>query len=261
MLHDMFPATAHQINYVLWSISVEWRIYFVFPLILLLWRRYGPASTTVFVVLVSLVIAWLVPVFSHKQLTNLGIHFTGVFAIGMLGATLGFSERPAYKNFARSVNWAKFCGFATLVYALFCLLRVTGYWIPGMPAIASQLLVGIWAGIILTWGSHCSDGIMGRFLANSWLVKIGGFSYSLYLIHPPALQIFWKYVVHPLNLSISNEIFAMCTFGAAFCVLIAYGFYLVAEKPFLSVGKKSKSPPKPEPIVETGTLKPRVNAD
>lgn len=42
MLQDAFRLTWAQINSPLWSVSVEWRIYFCFPLLVWGWRRFGP---------------------------------------------------------------------------------------------------------------------------------------------------------------------------------------------------------------------------
>ena len=54
MLHDAVGED-YSINGVFWSIAVEWRIYFFFPLLLLVWRQFGALSATVF----GLVLSWI----------------------------------------------------------------------------------------------------------------------------------------------------------------------------------------------------------
>ncbi|RYG91671.1 MAG: acyltransferase, partial [Alphaproteobacteria bacterium] len=45
LLQDAFGDP--KINHAFWSISVEWRIYFLFPLLVLGWRRLGAVPTTI----------------------------------------------------------------------------------------------------------------------------------------------------------------------------------------------------------------------
>lgn len=238
MLHDAIPYTAHQINYVFWSISVEWRIYFLFPLFLWLWRRCGPVFATVGIVIGSLIAAYLMPIMSHGQLTNMSAHFAGVFAIGMLAATIGFSARKDYRDLLATLNWRKWCGWCLVGYIALCMVRMLPPFGIRLPSMLVDVAVALCGGVLLVWCAHCSDGFVPRLLANSLLVRIGGFSYSLYLIHPPILQIVWKYLAHPLNLPQTKETLLMSSVGATICVVVAYGFYLLFERPFLDVGKR-----------------------
>ena len=53
LIQDLFHDTSSTINHAFWSISVEWRIYFLFPLLVLAWERFGPILTSLFAVIVS----------------------------------------------------------------------------------------------------------------------------------------------------------------------------------------------------------------
>ena len=41
LLQDLFPELDMQFDPPYWSVAVEWKIYFLFPFLLLIWRRYG----------------------------------------------------------------------------------------------------------------------------------------------------------------------------------------------------------------------------
>lgn len=56
LIQDLFITTCYKINYALWSISVEWLIYSLFPLIILAWRKIGPITTTLLAIVLPLVL-------------------------------------------------------------------------------------------------------------------------------------------------------------------------------------------------------------
>src|SRR5947207_10025957 len=83
LVQDLFPDTSARINHVMWSISVEWRIYFLFPLFVLLWRKVGAAVTTLLVVVTSyLLVRWLLFVWLNTGAFGLCLLFFGLFAMG-----------------------------------------------------------------------------------------------------------------------------------------------------------------------------------
>lgn len=88
LIHDLFHQTALQINGVLWTISVEWRIYFLLPLVVYLWRKIGPAATTITAVLLSYL---LFRTMQHTPLNVMDVfgegacpQYIGLFVMGTL---------------------------------------------------------------------------------------------------------------------------------------------------------------------------------
>ena len=65
------------------------------------------------------------------------------------------------------------------------------------------------------------------------LVKLGAFSYSLYLLHQPLEALFYL-SIHSLPLSIALRMLIMLFICLPLVLLCAYLFHLAAEKPFLS---------------------------
>lgn len=87
LVHDLF-GDGYTIDPVLWSIAVEWRIYLFFPLLVLLWRRFGAVATTAMAVLLSYIGLLACSYLLGEAKT---IQYFGLFAMGMLGAYLVFS--------------------------------------------------------------------------------------------------------------------------------------------------------------------------
>jgi peptidoglycan/LPS O-acetylase OafA/YrhL len=72
-----------------------------------------------------------------------------------------------------------------------------------------------------------------RLLECSALVGAGRFSYSLYLIHAPVLQLVWLYAVRPWFKAELSQFMAMVLYGIPTALAMAYLFFGVAERPFL----------------------------
>jgi peptidoglycan/LPS O-acetylase OafA/YrhL len=90
-------------------------------------------------------------------------------------------------------------------------------------------------------------------LSGRALASIGSFSYSIYLLHAPVLQLVWQYVMRPLGLPLHD--------GYALAVLLAVGipaslgvgwaFYLAIEQ---SCQPRTRPHPKLTPNSEAITL-------
>lgn len=70
----------------------------------------------------------------------------------------------------------------------------------------------------------------------SWrpLAGLGVFSYSLYLVHAPLLQVFWLLIVRPFDLGQGAALVAMWVVAVPAIVGISYLFHIVAERPFMN---------------------------
>jgi peptidoglycan/LPS O-acetylase OafA/YrhL len=73
-------------------------------------------------------------------------------------------------------------------------------------------------------------------IALNWrpLVWVGGFSYSVYLIHAPLLQVIWQYGLRPLGLGALPTYLALVALGLPLIVAASWGFWYVCERPFLN---------------------------
>lgn len=226
LLQDLFGTGS--INYVFWSIAVEWQIYFFFPLLVWMWRRYGPwiaLSTT-------LVVGYLVRILvGTPRIERAHPHYLGIFALGMLAAYVAQSGREPYVSVRQKAPWGWLCaaGFVVtvgLTWAWGLDLAMARFYVLDLP-------VGVMAASALVVASRSPRGALARFFSWKPLVLIGTFSYSLYLVHAPLLQMLWLYILTPAGIAPVAMFVFFITIGLAIILVASYGFFLVAEAPFL----------------------------
>jgi peptidoglycan/LPS O-acetylase OafA/YrhL len=234
LLQDLF-ATA-RINYVFWSIAVEWHIYFLVPLLVWAWRRWGAAR----VVIGALALGYALRIgFADTRLTRMHPQFLGMFCFGMLAANLARSQDPRFIKLREAAFWP-WLALAAFVSAVLA----ASYWgVRGSEHhfYVLDLPVGVMATALLVVSSRPAPGALTRLLAFRPLVVIGTFSYSLYLIHAPLIQILWQYVLLPLGLSREGQFVALMLGGLPLVLGVSYLFYLAFEAPFLRSAAKARA--------------------
>ncbi len=213
------------INYALWSISVEWRIYFLFPVLVWAWRRWGGLPATAAVVILSLALFYGL---DHLVRKNFAMQFVALFALGAWAASLAHAPVPA--GWRRRIPWRLLLALCSAVLAgliLWCRRPGPGFeWV--------ELAIGLWSVPLLVVVSGDRAPWLTGFLSWRPLVFVGTFSYSVYLIHGPLLQTLWQYVVHPRGLGLVAEFWTLAAVAFPAVLLLAYGFFLLFERPFLN---------------------------
>lgn len=239
LAHNLNVGWLDAIDPPMWSIATEWQIYFLLPLLLLpVWRRFGN--------LVTVAVAFLIGLFPHFAF-GVGDFacpwFLGLFALGMAAASLNF--RPAF-SIAQLNEWsARFCLFIILVFLGTVVLEKGWLW---DHLYIMDTLFGLAAASLLVF---CTGHLQNRqeehpfilkFLEKPVPVLLGGFSYSLYLVHYPVLSLF-HLLLRPLGLSDLAVLVILLSAGVVISLLIAYLFHLLFERPFLSgPGKQTARP-------------------
>lgn len=233
--HVFSDATCVKINYVFWTISVEWGIYLVFPLILTSWRKFGAFTTTVVTIILSY--GLFIPMkILHLNTSPWGInpHYLGLFTLGMLAVEISFSKKVIYVNLRKKLPW----GLMTVVFA-------------GVAIIAYNLKYQtvLWSLCDLTAGicffclliSVASSQKTGFYQILVWqpLVFMGTFAYSIYLIHAPLEQLMYQYIIKPLDLTSFLSIPILSCLMTIIIIPISYLFFLICEKPFLNKKKST----------------------
>lgn len=224
-------------NHVFWSIAVEWQIYFFFPILLMLGQLFGRLRMTVVVIFISYVVFFCLlwtGVVSDAEPAAQSPQFLGLFALGMLGASVAAGREEHWQGMRDRVKWGTLalCAFAAV--CIECVLRGT------QDIVYVDLLVGICAMSILICCTLPRQRHLRRVLEWKPLVFVGTFSYSLYLIHAPLIQMIWQYMIHPLHLPDTLTFGVLLIVGAPLILVTAYVFYLIAERPFLLTAGNTK---------------------
>ena len=229
LTQDAFSYSFSQINHSLWSISVEWRIYFLFPLIIWLWKRLGIICASIVICICSY---FLLLALRHFLGTDLTSQYIGLFSLGMLGAGISFSDNGTLRHWRQCVPW-----LFMFILGIPLIIFISHKGASGkerLPQEVCDYIVGAWSMSLLIAVQQNQEGLIGKILNWKPLVFIGSFSYSIYLMHAPLLQILWQYVFHPLNLSPFLTYLLQCCIGTPIIIILCYIFFIFAERPFLS---------------------------
>jgi peptidoglycan/LPS O-acetylase OafA/YrhL len=222
MMQDLFYIS--QINHTFWSVALEWKLYFLFPIILIACFKIGPFITSA----VCTIIGYVALVLLHgTSYNNLPVHFIGLFAMGAAGALLVISHHNRWQQICQS-------RLATWIAAGSVVLIVFLSWAHYLRGLFyTDLFVALATVVGLTKMSAGRWSFVKAALAWKPLAFIGSFAYSLYLIHAPLIQCVWQFAVHPLGLSRNAEFFLLVLAGIPLILVWAYAFYLVCERPFI----------------------------
>jgi len=190
MLNDFFPEAGTYFSSTFWSIGIEFRLYFLFPTFLWVYRRHGALLTLLAGAVVSLV--WLgFALFARQQfgsnLAYLCPWYAVLFVFGIIA-----SQRLG--QCAKTLYWA--IGSATALLPLLWDSRITiaRGWQPYLEALPTiDILTGLLVAALLLWlGDQSVSGrpsLPLRALGWKPLARVAAWSYSLYLLHYPLLKI------------------------------------------------------------------------
>lgn len=230
MLQDVF---LQQFNPAFWSVAVEWRIYFLFPLLVLLWKRIGPLPTTLLSVLAA---CGLFLALRHSIWVRITPEYLALFVFGMLAAHRVFS-RPlpsgaeGQQAQPRRVPAPAAAVFLAAAFALNYKWRTT---LGGEHLFAINMLAGAGMAFGMAALAQGETNALRRLLNGRGLVFIGTYAYSIYLVHMPLLVLLWHYAVQPLHLKpLTGDALLVCL-GIPVILGAAYLFFLVGERPFLN---------------------------
>jgi peptidoglycan/LPS O-acetylase OafA/YrhL len=226
LLQDVIGSEAP--NGAFWSIAVEWQIYFVFPLVLWLARRRSveaAVAATVGVVLVAHAVARIGPPFD--KIDHLTPQFLALFALGILAVHLGRGARAACLR--RPLAALAAAAFAAVVL----LAAVQGSEWMVARYFAVDLAFGLATACLLCALYAGGAAWVGRLLGSRAGLKLGLFSYSIYLMHAPIVGVLEAYVVGPLGVPPLARFGVMLAVGLPVVLAACYGFHLLFEAPFL----------------------------
>lgn len=226
-------------SYTFWSIAVEWHIYLLFPLVLFVWRRSNALMGLAFGIALGAVAIAAARV--YDPINALWPAFYVAFVLGMAARVLGTSEFAV----GRRIPWsATGVGLLGLVFVAVGTHNYSWLVSHAKPV---DLTIGLGVASILTALTAGRMRWLNKLLSARLLVTIGGFSYSVYLIHAPLLQVGWQTLVQPFDLSAGGQLVIMLFVVAPATVCVAWCFFWLFERPFLSAPRgralRSRSEP------------------
>ncbi|MEZ0325761.1 MAG: acyltransferase family protein [Fimbriimonas sp.] len=218
LVHNLSTEWMYKINGVMWSIGLEAQLYLLFPLLLAMLFKAGRTLTLA----LSIATAALAVIYLPNA-SKLYAWYLPLFVLGMVSANLAY--RP---NLTAGIQ-----------PALAAMLALLGFFVAGFAChhgwaiYTCDSLVGLGVAALCYLLMVSSVNPLNRFLAWRPLVWLGGFSYSLYLMHHPIEQI--VYAHRPAGTEGPEALFWYLLWaGLPLMILGSWVFSLVFERPFVA---------------------------
>jgi len=224
------------LNGPLWSVAVEWRIYFLFPLIVLALFRYGRWSVVIATALLGYGITTAIFRWAPTMLLSCPWYIM-LFGFGVCAGSTAFG-----KHAKRALYFPAATAFLSLLALGYCLWKyqlrpddvVTfGLHMPLIDSFAGLLA----ASLLVVLGRKPETHFSVRLLSWRPLAWIGVISYSLYLVHMPTLialnSLFLRYPIRMLS-SPLDRVVVLLILGIPITLSASYGFFWIVERPLLN---------------------------
>jgi peptidoglycan/LPS O-acetylase OafA/YrhL len=221
MVHNLSIDWMYKINGVLWSIAIEFQLYFAFPFFVWALVRRGRWPLLSILGVLAAAVVLMVP-----GAPKMYVWYVPLFALGMAMAYTAFDGRAK-----KPVAWIS--GSIAAVAACATVYAVgAGASLPVADSIGGVAVAGL-----LLFGAAAPGSFLMRTVGSKPLVKLGTFSYSLYLLHHPIMQV--VYVLRPAIASTPvRQVAYLVAVGVPIILAACYGFFWVFERPFVKARRK-----------------------
>jgi peptidoglycan/LPS O-acetylase OafA/YrhL len=176
------------------------------------------------------------------RLKQVNVQYVGLFTLGMLGATAAFTENALWCGLRSPRSLRAMVVVGVVAFAVMIAILFGGLDFAESHLLLVDFCVGIAVCCLMVTACHMTRHPVRDFLQLRPIVWLGTFSYSLYLIHAPLLQVIWQYMVNPFHLRNSFTFGLLAAFSTVLIPLASYLFFLVCERPFLNTPPAVKSP-------------------
>jgi peptidoglycan/LPS O-acetylase OafA/YrhL len=230
MVHNLNESWMYKLNGVLWSISIEWQLYLLFPFFVALMFKVGRFMYVGLTTLAAIALLILLPV-----TLKLYVWYIPLFALGMAASHLAYRPNLRVGTLPRLAAWVFVLSAAACAYTCYRGGGIT----PSMRPI-SDAFVGLAIASLVYLGTVAPWTPFTKLFAWKPIAGLGFFSYSLYLMHHPIEQIL--YVNRPGWVQ-GAEMGAVYLMVVCLPVILAtcYLFSLLFELPFMAT-RRSRVP-------------------
>jgi peptidoglycan/LPS O-acetylase OafA/YrhL len=207
MVHNWLPDVMFTINGPLWSVAMEMQIYMLFPLIVLGWKRFG----TIWMLASTFLLSHLVFFLSgHRGPAN----YLFIFVLGAWAANLS----PGKRNMVYLKSMFYICMIAFLA-------------LPDIKDVYSDLLVGVGVSCMMAVCAQTTLFWPRSVLSLRFFTWLGGFSYSIYLIHSVLQSIYLRMPWIPAGFPLLFFLLGIIPIILG----VSYLFHMTIERPFMTV--------------------------
>lgn len=238
MVHNLSRDWMYKINGVLWSISIEFQLYFLFPLFVIALWKWGARLVLPWLSVLTVALLLMQP-----EAEKLYVWYVLLFVLGMAGARWAMDPR-----LPRTAPWALYLTAGMSFAAALATIGIT------KELYIRDTLMGLAVVTLLMAGLQSPGVWWTRILGAAPLAGLGAFSYSLYLMHHPILQVL--FVNRPAWASTVTRQFVFLVACLPIILFLCWVFYRLFEKPFISRGKPKRAvrvEPQEEPAGDRST--------
>ncbi|WP_342644608.1 acyltransferase [Mucilaginibacter sp. CSA2-8R] len=227
--------TSNNVNYVLWSISVEWRIYMFFPFLIWLFRKYNKVIVALSLTTISALAMIAAKAAGwYTSFNGISLHFFGLFALGMLAAQYGFSSNSKGKFLFKK---APFYLLLTLCLVIAFVLN-KGTYFGDLSYMVSDVFLGFAVALLMAGLTLGRSRQLLSVLQYKPLATVGLAAYSIYLIHAPVLELINIIVMSKLSINPTMNLAVYYTLGFIAVMLASFLFYKLFEQSSIMLTKK-----------------------
>ncbi len=213
LLNDFWPDYGLAVT-PLWSVGLEFKIYLLFPVLVWLYRRTGVSSTLWVVSLFSvLLMRWN----DYSGFESMCLWYVLCFALGFIASQQGIPE-------VRLCQWMSL----VVLVALLIAFPVRVDWNDPLHYHNHYLEIDLALSFCSLHVSVSATKVLIEWLSNPSLVALGTFSYSIYLVHSPVLNLL-KVAALQHGCRYYNLLFLGSIYLSVF---VGYLFYLLVERRF-----------------------------
>jgi peptidoglycan/LPS O-acetylase OafA/YrhL len=233
LVHNFSNTWNYRFDVPMWSVATEWQIYFLFPLVLLpLKRLFGAPFTVLF--------GFLFGFISFIPALNSACYwYVGSFALGMFAAEAAYGRDPAKISDSACRNACYVCWAVLMIFGLTfktkALLGATGSFC------FLDILAAAVCSVSLLCLSRAADshstlsirpGPIYKICSSKAAIRLGVFSYSIYLVHYPVLALLTGLIAR--SATSSSSLFLELVASTPIVLSICYLFHLAFERPTMN---------------------------